>query len=179
MPLRKKIIFIFLFSFPILFLESKPPIFKPQLFAVSLGPSKPSSLERLEKKPSAFSETRNMTADSDVPHFSSFPKSKKGFTVSNYSIDPAGVNSATPSSVSSVDTLLRVFDAFVSIFLTTDEQNVSFHQLSKSQKVEVFKATKSLPSIQSEQIRIYYNFAFFCWKKMSECNSDEMDFSYH
>ena len=73
-----------------------------------------------------------------------------------------------PSSVCSVDTLLRVCDVFVSTFSASDGAQKLFNQLSKIEKVKVFQSTLSTPSIQIEQIRVYFNFALFCWKTILE-----------
>ena len=94
-------------------------------------------------------------------------------TITEYSIDPAGMKSLKPSSVSRVDTLLRVFDVFASSFSASDGQKIPFNKLSKLQKVKVFQSTWSTPSIKIEQIRVYYNFALFCLKQMLECYPKE------
>ena len=73
-----------------------------------------------------------------------------------------------PLSVCSVHTLLRVCDVFVSTFSLSDGGQKRFDQLSKIQKVKVFQSTLSTPSIQIEQIRVYLNFALFCWKTILE-----------
>ena len=94
-------------------------------------------------------------------------------TIIEYSIDPVGMKPSKPSSVCSVDTLLRVCDVFVSTFSTSDGGQKRFNQLSKIQKVKVFQSTWSTPSIKIEQIRVYYNFALFCLKQMLECYPKE------
>ena len=76
--------------------------------------------------------------------------------------------SSKPSSVYSVHTLLRVCDVFVSTFSGSDGAQKRFDQLSQNQKVKVFQSTLSTPSIQIEQIRVYLNFALFCWKTILE-----------
>ena len=59
-------------------------------------------------------------------------------------------------------------DVYVSSLLSSDGEKVAFCNLSKAQKVEVFKCTASIPQIRNEQIRIYFNFAVFCWKNILE-----------
>ena len=77
-----------------------------------------------------------------------------------FSIDPPGVKLSKPNAVVCVSTLLRVYDAFVCTFKVGD-RTVPFHLLSNPDKVEVFKATGSLPEIKNGQIRIYWNSALY------------------
>ena len=94
--------------------------------------------------------------------------------VTDYSIDPRGVSSTIkPVNVGLVKTLLRVCDVFASLFPTTTVgEKITFAQLTQQQKVKVFNATASVPGIKIEQIRVYHNFAMYCWKIILEMETN-------
>ena len=135
-------------------------------------PSHPSTLTYLPLSPIYLSHP-------STSHISKSHRSKRdkctaaaSTIILEYSIDPAGIKAWKPSSVSAVNNLFRVLDVFVSRFLASDGEKKSFTQLSMIQKLEVFQSTRSTPSIKMEQIRVFHNFTFFCWKNILENYSE-------